>query len=864
VAIKTLPEEFARDPGRAARFEHEARTLASLSHPHIASLYGLEEVEGRRFLVMELVEGQTLAERIARGALPLEEALALAAQIAAALEAAHERGIVHRDLKPANVKVTPEGNVKVLDFGLAKALADELSPASVSLSPTLTAAATRAGVILGTAAYMSPEQARGQKIDRRADVWAFGCVLYEMLTGRQAFGGETVSDSISHVLMREPDWSALPSATPTAVRRLLRRCLEKKADRRLRDLGDARLEIEEAAADGSAAVSGSRDAGSPAVAATSSGDPRAGRGAERLVMGALALVAVAAVAYAIRTATVTAPQAGPVRRLAVPLVDNPGILNGRLLPTLSMDGSRLAYITMKDGRSRVAVRGLDQSEASPLAGTEGATIAAFSPDGRQVAFCNAKSLSTTSLDGGAVNRVADATMMARIAWTPDGSLIFSPAYNQGLSIVPAAGGKAVALTTTDPAAGELGHWHPTLLPDGRSVMFTVFRSGGVGASRIDLIDLKTRARRHLLDGFDARYASSGHLLFARGDTLYAVPFDAGQNRLSGEPIPVLQGVVVDAFDADAQYDISRDGTLVYLPAAALMRRLAWREPDGTIRPIVDETRPFMYPAMSPDGRTVAVTIFERGEADVWLADVERGVLSRLTNRPQTDFLPVWSPDGRRLAFDSDDRAFTLYTVPTDGSAAPERLIETPRDNLVGSWSPDGRTIAYTETVMDGSNDIRLLDVASPGSSRPFFSSPASESSPRISPDGHRIAFTSDESGRVEVYVAAFDGTGGKTRVSTGGGNEPRWAPDGSVLFYRSGDSILSVALGAGPDPRPQAPKVVFTDPLMPEGWAKHPNYDVSRDGRRFVIIEKAIPGEASLQVILNFTEELKRRVPHSR
>jgi Tol biopolymer transport system component len=453
-------------------------------------------------------------------------------------------------------------------------------------------------------------------------------------------------------------------------------------------------------------------------------------------------------------------------------------------------------------------------------------------------------------------------MTARIAWTPDGSMIYSPSYDHGLNLVPAAGGTPVELTKPDAANGELGHWHATLLPDGRSVVFTVFRSGGPGASRIDLVDLKTHARRALVDsGYDARYASSGHLLFARGDTLYAAPFDAVENRLTGEPIPVLPEIQVDAFNAIAQYDISPDGTLVYLPARALMRRLAWREPDGTIRPIVEETRSFMYPSLSPDGRTVAVAIFEQGQADVWLADVERGVLSRLTTRPQTEFLPLWSPDGRRLAFVSDDRAFTLYTMPADGSAPPELLLDTPKDKILGSWSPDGRTIVYSETVTGGKDNLRLLDLASPGNSRPLFTSPASESAPKICPDGRRVAFTSDESGRVEVYVASLDGAGGKTRVSTGGGTEPRWAPDGSGLFYRSGDALLSVSLGAGADPRPQAPKVVFTDPLMPTGWAKKPNYDVSRDGRRFVIIENTNGGEASLQIVLNFTEELKRRVP---
>ncbi|HUD71136.1 MAG TPA: hypothetical protein VMQ62_04165, partial [Dongiaceae bacterium] len=621
--------------------------------------------------------------------------------------------------------------------------------------------------------------------------------------------------------------------------------------------GDARLEIEEAGAIGATDPGGAATAGATERA---QGESRGAFGS-RAVMAALALVAVASIGFAVMRTRPreTVPPDRSVRRLAIPMTGAamPDLRGPE--PTVSPDGSRIVYCTA--GKSGLALRQMDREEAVLLAGTRGAEAASISPDGRRVAIVADGKLRTMALDGGSPVEIADANMSSRPAWIPDGSLVYVAAYNEGLRQVPQTGGSLVTLTTPDAAAGELGHWHPATLPDGHSVLFTIFRKGGAVASQVGVVDLRTHERRVLVEeGCSARWSPSGHLLFARGDTLYAAPFDAATNTLTGAALPVLPGVAVDAFNASGQFDLGADGTLVYFPTTSAIRRLVWREAGGAERSITTEEHPYQYPAISPDGRTLAVTVFEHGAADLWRVDLERGVLSRLTTRPQTEFLPCWSPDGRRLAFVSDDRTFTIYAMPSDGSAPPEMLHQDDVDTIVSDWSPDGRTLAFSKSTGPTRGDLWLLDVST-RQARPFLESPATEGQMHFSPDGRRVAFVSDESGRNEIYVASADGSGGKTRISTAGGTEPRWSRDGRAVFYRSGDDLMSVALASGNDPHAQPPRTILSDPAMLPGWSNYVNYDVAADGRRFAIIEGADPRTTPLQVILNFTEELKRRVP---
>jgi serine/threonine-protein kinase len=861
VAIKVLPEEFARDPERLARFEQEARLLAALNHPRIAAIHGLEEADGVRFLAMELVPGVTLAERIARGPLAVDEAVGIARQIAEALEAAHEKGIVHRDLKPANVKVTPEGGVKVLDFGLAKAFETDSSSGDQSRSPTLTAAATRAGVIMGTAAYMSPEQARGKRVDRRTDVWAFGCVLYEMLTGKVAFAGETVSDSIAFILAREPDWKALPASVTPELRRLLRRCLEKNADRRLRDLGDARLELEEVL---SPADAGALDGAGSAAA----GEVAVGSRASRrwlILTAALALATVAGHALVVWVSGRRAPlDAAPVRRLSILLPpETPPSESGASL-WLSPDGKRLVYGAGYGRTTRLYQRMMDQSEVTPIVGSEGGSTLSISPDGQFIAFVADNKLKRIALAGGAAITLADASMSSVPAWMPDGTIIYGPLYNSGLMRISAQGGTPVKVSTPDPSQGELGHWHPFLMPDGRSLLFTVWTKGGLPAARIALLDLTTGKHRILIEGgFGGRYVRSGHIVYARPGEIMAAPFDAARGAVTGPGVPVVEGVETDPSSAAPYFSLSDDGTLVYLPAGAAANRIVWADATGVPRPITTEKRGFRFPAVSPDGRKIAVSLFEQGSADLWMLEPERGVLTRLTTSPRLEFMPRFTPDGKRLVFVTDTGAFTLYWMPADGSAPPELLWESAFDKLPGNWSPDGRTLVYTQNEIGNKGDIWLLDVAPEKRARPFLATEFDEKAPAFSPDGRNIAFMSDESGQMEIYVAPATSSGSKTRLSTGGGKDPRWAPDGRQIFYRNEETLMAVALQPGVVPTPGPPRTILTDPNMLEGWGGYPNYDVASDGRRFVVIEGSGTGSSPtpLTVVENWFEELKRRVP---
>ena len=696
VAIKVLPVEVAADPERLARFRREAQLLASLNHPNVAAIYGLEEADGRPFLVLELVEGEDLAERLKRGRLPVDEALEIAKQIAAALEAAHEKAIVHRDLKPANVKLTPEGKVKVLDFGLAKAYAGDAavgSSADLSRSPTLAQTGTEAGLILGTASYMSPEQARGRRVDKRTDIWAFGALLFELLTGSRAFAGETVTDVLAAVVQNDPPWERLPAEVPAGVRRLLRRCLRKSADERLHDIADARLEIDEALR-----PPGDRsdDGSTPGRPGTRAGLPR------RLVLVALlaaaGLAGVAIGAAGFRRAVPA--QVEPVLRLSitglgwsdVEVIDVTLMQN---LMTLSPDGSRVVYSAVRDGTRRLYLRELDAFDASPIKGTENGFGPFFSPDGASLAFSADGRLKKLSLDGGLPQAFGAAPAFRGGAWRADGAVFFTPLEFSGLWKASVAGGDRQSLGEPDSASGELVRCLPRLLPGGESLLYTAFLGGR--AARVGLYDTATGKSRVLLeDANNAHYVRSGHLVFGRGTEIWAAAFDLARSEIVGSPHRMVEGVWAGGFFNATLFAASESGVLAYAPAGAPSggRSLAWVDREGRETPLTREARAYAAPRLSPDGKTILVRIAE-DTTDIWSYEIERGALTRLTSEGYEDG-PLWT---RRW----EDTDLRIQQVRGAGPLPPARGGEgrggatgagranpVPRDALEGRKDDRGR------------------------------------------------------------------------------------------------------------------------------------------------------------------------------
>ena len=760
VAIKILPPAFTSDPERLARFEREARVLASLNHPHIGAIYGVEDTGGVRALVLELVDGQTLAERIRHGPVPLKEALSIAAQLVAALDAAHERGIVHRDFKPANIKITAEGAVKVLDFGIAK-VSSETAIGEVSQAPTVTVGRTHEGLIIGTAAYMSPEQARGQPADKRTDIWAFGCVLYEMLTGVAAFGGgETVSDIIGRILEREPDWTRLPQSTPIDVRALLRRCLDKDFKRRLRDIGDARAEFEER--EGHDVVDGQRPTGRILVAAA------LGVG---IVLGAVG-------AWSILRTRAEAPLVMPTN-FTFTAPDEAAQIDGA--PVVSPDGRRIALAAVNESGERALwIRSLDSSTPRRIDGTEGAVGPFWSPDGQSVAFGVPAQgrLKRVDLSSGFVQSIGpinDAFLGG--AWGT-GTIVFSPDNRVVLQRVSASGGTAEPATVLDPAKRENSHRFPHFLPDRQHFLFTA-RSDVRENTGIYLGRLGSTERTWLVEAqSSASYAAPGYILFVREGTLLAQPFDLAALRMSGEPFVVATNVAQGTVGAGASFSVSDDGRVVaYRIASPESADLAWFDRRGERIGNTIAEGPFQQVRLAPDGKRAAVTMTDRdtGNRDIWQVDLTNGATTRFTSHPANDWHPVWSRDGTELAFDSDRAGLSsIFRRPADGSK-PEVEVPTaglPGHRFVDDWSPDGRMMAVHTSTQETTLDAWIvpLDDRKPYEiARTTFQ----EHSQRFSPDGRWLAFVSSESGTLEVYVQAL-GKVGKHRVSTSGGTGPRW------------------------------------------------------------------------------------------
>jgi serine/threonine-protein kinase len=857
VALKLLPEAFAADPERLARFEREAKLLASLNHPGIAHLYGFETAAlgqgaSAHVLVMELAEGEDLAERLKRGPVPPDDALSIAKQVAEALEEAHGKGVVHRDLKPGNVKVTSDGKVKVLDFGLAKAWTGDgvgtTSSADLSQSPTLAHTGTAAGLILGTAAYMSPEQARGKAVDKRADIWAFGVVLFEMLAGKRLFAGETVSDVLASVLKTEPDWSALPAAVPAPVRRLLRRCLERDPRRRLHDIADARIALEDALA------GVAEDAGAPAEPARRQRSPRA-----PLAWLALATAASAG-AFAVGRLTAGREETTAPVQLAIQLPESQEVVTeGNALLAFSPDGESLVFSGREGGRLVLMRRRLGGRDAEPIPGTDGGESAFFSPDGRWIGFVADGRMRKVPVEGGRPFPLAEAQGAGGAAWLPDDTIVYAPIYSEGLYRIPADGGTAERLTTPDRAGGELGHWWPALLPGARRLLFTAFRTP-VDRSRIGVVDLATREVRYVVEGgFFARYVPSGHLLYAKGQRLYAAPFDPGSATVTGPATAVLDDLHPVQIGGLAQFAVSSRGTLAYVTESlgSPLRELVFLDRAGRATPAVGERRRFLSASLSPDGAQAALTI--QGESqDLWTLSLARGTLSRVTDGEATEYGPEWTRDGRELLYVLDRPPFELHRVALGMEDAGRPLWDEPAelDTNGIAVSPDARTIAFVRTELKTGANVYARPVDGSAPPRAIRAARGEERAPSFSPDGRFVAYQSDETGRAEIYVEPFPEPGERVQVSADGGSEPVWAGNGEI-FYRRGDEVRVVATRAGPPFTFEAPRTLFSFPIAAGTSTGLRTFDVTRDGARLLAI--TVPPASRprrIEIVTDWTSEL--------
>ena len=852
VAIKILPAAVALDADRVARFQREAELLASLNHPNIAAIYGLERTGETTALVMELVEGPTLADRIQTGPIPIDEALTLARQMAEALDAAHEQGVIHRDLKPANIKLRSDGTVKVLDFGLAKAMepAGAMSPGR-SMSPTLTTPAmTQAGMILGTAAYMSPEQARGKAVDRRADVWAFGCVLYEMVTGKQAFAGEDVTEVLAAIVRGEPDWRALPEDLPTAVRTLLVRCLQKDLKKRIRSAGDIAIEVEDAL-DRSIPV---RHA--PRVA------PAARLRSTVIAVGCL-LLGLLIGALATRVGR-TAPAVAVGRfTLTLPAGQRLAGLSQRAI-SLSPDGTRLAYIARAGGSDQIYVRDLDSFASRALPGTEGATNPFFSPDGQWIGFFTEDALKKIAVGGGPLTTLARVAEYSRGGtWGGDGNIVFASGPTSGLSLVPAAGGTVQSLTKMDGGNGETSHRHPHHVPGG-ALLFTVGTGGGWDNARIEVLDPGTHVRKTLIQGgSDAHYVSTGHLVYLRAATLVAVPFDVRRLEVTGSEVALVEGVLPPTDNTgSAQATFADSGALIYVPgnAAGLQRLPVWVDRKGAEQLLQVPARPYDNPSVSPDSTRVLLSIDAGNFQDVWVHDVRRGTLNKVTSDGAGNGAAMWTADGKKIIYQvTKTDVLNLAWKLSDGSGGDEVLGASTNSQFPDSLSVDGQTLTVTEIDPATGRDLWALSLKD-RQRKKFLQTAAHESNSAISPDGRWIAYQSDRSGRDEIYVQPFPGPGSEELVSTDGGTAVRWSRNGRELYYRSGDKLMAVAIETAAAFHASKPELLFEKPY----WSRrfYPSYDVASDGRFLMIKDSDQVGAANvMNVVLHWTEELKRRVP---
>ena len=835
VAIKVLPEEFALDPDRVARFQREAKLLASLNHPNIAAIYGLEDSDGIHFLVMELIEGQNLSDRIKTGPIPVEEALKLALQIAEALEAAHEKGVIHRDLKPANIKITPDGKLKVLDFGLAKAFAGEQADMNLSNSPTLSLAATRKGIILGTAAYMSPEQARGKPVDTRADIWAFGVVLFEMLTGRLLFAGEDVSSTLARVLERDPDFSMLPPNLHPRIRLLLERCLKKEPKSRYSGISDGRVDIQEVLADPAGVLF--QDA---------VGTERRSRRRTVFPWASAVLFAIiaGALAWDMRT-----PRHPEVIQFTYNLPESQhfGSIEERAI-AISPDGSRFVYQT-EEG---LYVRPMAKTDAKLIRGTQGAQKPFFSPDGRWIGYISGanKDLRKVPVDEGGSVPIANVNSIGFLSWGKDGAIVYADNAARKIMKVSAGSGEPEVVIET-----ERECFAPQILPDGKTVMYTITGS----PYKIVAQSIGSSEAKEVTSGDSAQYLSSGHIVYAEDSNLYAVAFDPDKLEVTGSRALIVEGVMRAA--GAPHYAVSDSGTLVYVPGASLSSqvRLEWYDRQGNPVGSVGEPGQYRQLALSLDGEKIIIEKLVSGNGyDLWMLDLSRaGSDIPVVNGPYTDEDPVWSPKGDYIAYDSNPKGSSaLYRKSMAAEEEDVLLLEPKEGNLYAEdWSRDGRYIAYLEV----SNGEKIYRLPLSGEPTPEFlvGGPYNYDEPKFSPDGKTLAYVSSESGRDEIWIKPLEGNGRPLKVSSNGGGQPLWRNDGKELFFLALDgTIMAVDMGEDSStpglPKPLFQTSIYVDPTIDQ-------YAVTGDGQKFLILNRQGSDISSINVIVNWYEGLKQR-----
>jgi serine/threonine protein kinase/Tol biopolymer transport system component len=861
VAIKLLPEAFTYEAERSARFEREARVLASLNHSNIASIFGVEESGGRKFIVMELVAGETLAERIQRGPIAVAEVKSIAKQIAEALEAAHEKGVVHRDLKPANIKISADGKVKVLDFGLARV---QTEPGTMlSNAPTMVSASIP-GAILGTVAYMSPEQARGDPAGRASDMWSFGCVLYEMLTGHCVFDGKTSSEVLAGVLKSEPDWNRLPAETPESIRRLLRRCLEKEESRRLRDFRDARLEIDEG----------------PGTLEVIPGSQGGRRNKERIawIVASVCLAALIFFLLYYRRASLSTllSNADPYRTsillpegMHFPLDSSPA---SRF--ALSPDGRRLAFVVVDDANHTMLwVRQLDNMTAAQLAGTEGASFPFWSPDSKYIAYFAQDQLRKFELSTGSSFPLCDASIGATGTWNNDGVILFTPKGGDPIYRISEGGGEATPVTTLDVANGDSQHWYPFFLPDGRHFLYSAIGSRSKGATQplaiyVGSLDPKEPGKRLIEGSYNAKYAK-GHVIFASGTALMAQPFDDKRLELSGAPAPLATPLQIrggGVTGTAGAFTVSDNGPLAYQSALNAVRsQLVWINRAGTQTGTLGDPADYGEVALSKNGKQAAVSVLDtaRGTRDLWLFDVSRGQRTRFTSDPANEFEPQWSPDDSSIVFTRQKDSIDLFqkSIGGTGSEVP-LLLESNIGKFSISWSRDGRFLLY---VLGGAainrSDLWALPLFGDRKPFPFLETPFVENEGQFSPDGKWVAYISNESGEYQIYVTSFPTPGAVKAVSTGPGMWPRWRGDGKEIFYLTLDGTLTAAAVNGDGSSFQVGSVQPLFKVRPHpqvSLGMYP-YDVSADGQRFLVnsfVEETTTPAVTL--FINWTSQLKK------
>jgi Tol biopolymer transport system component len=870
VAIKVLPTHLADRSELRDRFEREARTIASLNHAHICTLFDIGQQDGVDYLVMEFLEGETLAQRLQKGALPLDQVLQYAIEISDALDKAHRKGVTHRDLKPGNIMLTKSGT-KLLDFGLAK-MKQEIAPANVQLSqlPTASDPLTAHGSIVGTLQYMAPEQVEAKEVDARTDIFSFGAAVYEMATGRRAFEGKTSASVMAKILeVDPPSMTSLQPMTPPALDRVVKRCLAKEPDSRWQtasDLNESLMWIAEGVSQ------------HPLKPTAAMKDIRS------LWRRAPLWGLVCLLAAFVGGATIWVLKPTPPHSVTRAVIDLPpgqrlaGLDNGPAV-ALSPDGAYLAYAVTQGGSQQLYLRAMDSLEAKPIAGTEGATAPFFSPDGRWIGFLAGGKLKKVLVGGGTTVTLSDASIPRGASWSSQGIIAFAANGTSGLQQVSDAGGAAQPLTRL--GKGENGHRWPEFLPNGKAVLFAAGPGGNWNNAQIAVQTLGTGERRNLVLGAtQPRYVPSGHLVYGQGGTLMAVPFDSQRLIATGPAVPVVESVMGSTITGDTQYSFSATGSLVYVPGGVqtTQRRLVWVNRNGSEQPLAAPAHGYDRPRISPDGQRVAVGIDEQ-EMQLWLYDLSRDTLTRLTFEGNRNQIPAWTPDGKRIAFESNkDGAQNIYWQLADGSGGLERLTTSEFTQVPYSWTPDGQALAFVEVNPTTGLDIWVLRVGdpSPGSgqvpstssgqvrkAQPFLRTRFNEGAGRFSPDGHWLAYISDESGRYEVFVQSYPGPGGKWQISTEGGTEPVWNRKGQELFYRSGDKMMAVDIATQSGFAAGKPRMLFEGQYAPAPTTSA-NYDVSPDGQRFLMlkpIEQTLSTSTQINVVLNWFEELKQKAP---